>query len=336
MLLLAQIRRIVLVVFTLGVALAALPQSPSVPGDDVRPIRIQGHGHRGQDYILTLLRAWQDGFRTSHPDARFNDELEGNASAIGGLFTDTADLAILDREASFIEVDAYQQGAGFDPFHIPVAQGSVSLAHHAPALVVYVNQANPLSHLSLQQLDGIFDADHRLGKQSYKTWGDLGLTGVWAARPIHLYTYNIQSAEVQFFERAALKGSQKFSCCLTRFQARPGTRAETQIAAALAKDKYGLALSSGPAPTLKMIALSSTEDCAPVLPTAETVTAGTYPLARTIYIYAKRKPNSPVPANVAAFLQYIVSPAGQTIVAHTGGYLPLSPEMAARAKELLQ
>jgi phosphate transport system substrate-binding protein len=141
---------------------------------------------------------------------------------------------------------------------------------------------------------------------------------------------------VQFFERAALKGSQKFSCCLTLFQARPGTSAETQIAAALAKDKYGLALSSGPASTVKVIALSSTEDGAPVLPIAETVTAGTYPLARTIYIYAKRKPNSPVPANVAAFLKYIVSPAGQTIVAHTGGYLPLSPEMAARAKELLQ
>lgn len=285
---------------------------------------------------MTLLRAWQDDFRRLHPDARFNNELDGNASAIGGLYTGTADLAILDREASFIEVDAYQQGTGYDPFRIPVARGSVVIPHHAPALVVYVNRANPLSHLSLQQLDGIFDADHRLGMQSYKTWGDLGLTGDWAAKPIQLYTYTIQSAEMQFFERAALKGSQKFSCCLSFFQARPGMSAEEQIAAALSKDKYGLAVSSLPAPNLKAVALSSSDGTTPVLATKETIAAGTYPLARTVYIYANRKPKTPVPSSIAAFLEYIVSPEGQAIVARTGGYLPLSPELAAKTKESLQ
>jgi phosphate transport system substrate-binding protein len=285
---------------------------------------------------LTLLRAWQDDFRRLHPDARFNNELDGNASAIGGLYTGTADLAILDREASFIEVDAYQQGTAYDPFRIPVARGSVVIPHHAPPLVVYVNRANPLSRLSLQQLDGIFDADHRLGMRSYKTWGDLGLTGDWAAKPIQLYTYTIQSAEMQFFERAALKGSQKFSCCLSFFQARPGMSAEEQIAAALSKDKYGLAVSSLPAPNLKAVALSSSDGTTPVLATKETITAGTYPLARTVYIYANRKPKTPVPSSIAAFLEYIVSPEGQAIVARTGGYLPLSPELAAKTKESLQ
>jgi phosphate transport system substrate-binding protein len=334
--LLTRSRPIVLVGITLSFTFAAFSQSPPETASATGVIRIWGHGHKGQDYILTLLRAWQDGFRKLHPDAHFDDGLEGNASAIGGLFTDTADLAILDREASFIEVDAYQQGSGQDPFRIPVARGSVAIPHHAPALIVYVNRANPLSHLSLQQLDEIFDADHRLGKQSYKTWGDLGLTGDWAAKPIQLYMYNIQSAEVQFFERAALKGSQKFSCCLSLFQAKPGISAEEQIAAALSKDKYGLAVSSLPAPSLKAVALSGSDDTTPVLATKETITAGTYPLARTVYIYANRKPRTPVPTNVAAFLEYIVSPEGQAIVARTGGYLPLAPEFAAKAKESLQ
>ena len=306
----------------------------SARSDDA--IRIWGHGHRGQDYIQTLLSAWQVGFQRSHLNVRFEDELDGDASAIGGLFTGMADLAVLDREASFIEVDAYQQGTGYDPFRIPVARGSVAIPHHAPALVVYVNRANPLSHLSLQQLDGIFDADHRLGKQRYKTWGDLGLTGDWAARPIQIYTYNLQSAEVQFLERAALSGSQKFSCCLSLFQNKPGMTAEKQIAAALAKDKFGLTLSSLPAPGLKAIELSWSDDTTPVLATGETITACTYPFARTIYIYANRRPKAPVPANVAAFLEYIVSPEGQAIVARSGGYLPLSKELVAKAKEALQ
>jgi phosphate transport system substrate-binding protein len=299
-------------------------------------IRIWGHGHRGQDYIQTLLTAWQNGFRNSHPDAHFANTLYGNASGIGALFTGVADLAILDREASFIEVDAFQQRTGYNPFFIPVARGSVSTPHHAPALIVYVNRANPLAHLSLRQLDGIFDADHRLGDRRYKTWGDLGLTGDWAARPIQIYTYAIQTAEVQFFERAALKGSQKFSCCLKLFASRPGTTAEQQITAALARDKYGVALSSFPAPGLKAIALSQTDEAPPVLATPQTITAGTYPLARTVYIYANRRPGSPVPPNVAAFLNYIVSPEGQAIVARTGGYLPLSPELVAKATESLQ
>ena len=333
---LAHIQRIALAGFTLGLAQAALCQSLPAPNAAAGPIRIWGHGHKGQDYILTLLRAWQEGFRQLHPDARFENELYGNSSAIGSLYTGAADLAIMDREASFIEVDAYQQGSGFDPFSIPVARGSVSTPHHAPALVVYVNAQNPLRHLSLEQLDGIFDADRRLGKQSYKTWGDLGLTGDWATKPIQLYTYTIQSAQMQYFERAALGGSEKFSCCLTLFESRPGISAEQQIAAALEKDKYGLALSSQPALGLKAVALSASEDASPVLPTAETITAGTYPLARTIYVFANRKPKLPVPANVAAFLEYIVSPEGQAVVARTGGYLPLSPELAEQARRALQ
>ena len=110
-------------------------------------------------------------------------------------------------------------------------------------------------------------------------------------------------AEVQFFERATLKGSQKFSCCLSLFQAKPGMSAESQIAAALSKDKYGLAISSLAAPSLKPVALSRSDDTTPVLATKETITAATYPLARTVYIYANRKPKAPVPANVAAFLK---------------------------------
>ena len=311
--------------------------APTVKAQDGL-VRIWGHGHRdangvSRDYIKTLLTAWQDGFRKSHPEVKFEDDLFGNASAMGSLYTGTGELAILDREASFIEVDAYQQGTGYDPFRIPVARGSVSLAHHAPALKVYVNKASPLAKLTLQQLDAIFDADHRLGKQAYKTWGDVGLMGKWADKPIQLYMPYIQSADVQFFERAAMKGSQKFSCCLKLF---PGVEAEVQVADAVAKDKYGIGISGAEAAGLKAVAMASREGAEPVQATAESIEAGTYPLARTVYVYVNRKPKTAMSADLKAFLEYVVSAQGQAVVAKTGGYLPLSDADAAKAKEALQ
>ncbi|ADW67580.1 PstS family phosphate ABC transporter substrate-binding protein [Granulicella tundricola] len=307
-------------------ASSALAQSPSTPptAGAEGTIRIWGHGHRGQDYILTLLRAWQSAFIQSHPGTRFVDELTGNASGLAGMYTNVADLALLDREASFIEVDAYQQGAGYDPFRIPVAMGAVSTPHHAPAIKIFVNKSNPLTGLTMAQLDGIFDADHRRADHSIRTWGDLGLTGPIASHQIHVYTYPIQSAEIQFFERAALKGSQKFGWGLHLIPT------AAQIAAATARDPDGLALTVAPEPALKPLPIDG------ALPTAAAIQDGSYPLARTIYLYANRKPKSAVPPNVAAFLDFIVSPEGQAIVARTGGYLPLPPDAAAKAREALQ
>lgn len=322
--------------FAAAIFLGAAICSQCASQQPTRVIRICGHGHRGQDYILTLLKAWQTEFQKTHADIQFQDDLQGDASAIGGLFTNTADLVILDREASFIEVDAYQQGAGHDPFRIPVARGSVSLAHHAPALVVYVNPRNPLTGLTLQQVDGIFDADHRLGDRTYINWGDLGLPGDWADKPVHLYTYFLQSAQMQFFERAAMKGSQKFNCCLTVFHPMPGSTVGQQITAALSHDKYGLAVLSEPAPGLKPVPLSARADQKPVPATADTVSSEEYPLGRTIYIYANRKPGSPLPPGIAEFLAFVLGPQGQAIVARTGGYLPLSNTAVESAKGLLR
>lgn len=322
--------------FAAAVLFGASVWSHCAPQQPGRVIRICGHGHPGKDYILTLVKAWQTEFQKIHPDIQFQDDLHGDASAIGGLYTNTADLAILDREASFIEVDAYQQGAGHDPFHIPVTRGSVSLAHHAPALVVYVDPRNPLSGLTLQQIDGIFDADHRLGDRSYSNWGDLGLSGEWADKPIHLYTYFLQSAQMQFFERAAMKGSQKFNCCLTVFYPKPGAAVAQQVIAAMSQDKYGLAVLSEPAPDLKPVPLSSGTDSKPVLASADTVSSEAYSLGRTVYIYANRKPGSPLPPAIAEFLAFVVSPQGQAVVARTGGYLPLSDTAVKNAKELLR
>lgn len=299
------------------------------PHATTAPIRIWGHGHRGQDYILTLLRAWETAYRAQHPEATFDNQLTGNASAMGGLWTGSADLALMDREASFIEEDGYEQGTGHKPFGVAVARGSVSTPHHAPALVLYVNPANPLAGLSMEQVDALFDADHRLAPARIRRWGDLGLSGAWSDKAITLYSLPILSNTLQAFERNAMKGSQKFSCCLhTRTTA-------AELTAALQADRFGIALSDAVLPGMKALALSAGQHDA-VTPAAASIISGSYPLGRSIFLYCNRKPNEPLPPQVADFMRFIVSDQGQAIALHTGGYLPLSPEAAALAREALQ
>ena len=202
--------------------------------------------------------------------------------------------------------------------------------HHAPALKVYVNRANPLAKLSLAQLDSVFDADHRLSRQSAKTWGDLGLTGDWASRPIQRYSLYTQSAETQFFERAAMKGSQKFSCSMQL------SNTSGEVAAALAKDRFGIAVLSAAAPGLKAVPLSRGDGEEAVHASTETISKGTYPLARVVYFYANGGAKAPLRPEVRAFLAFVTGPEGQAIAARTGGYLPLPAAMAAAAQEALR
>ena len=52
------------------------------------------------------------------------------------------------------------------------------------AIAVYVNKNNPLEAMTLRQLDSVFSVTHKRGGESFKTWGELALSGDWAQREI--------------------------------------------------------------------------------------------------------------------------------------------------------
>src|SRR6202043_1279508 len=92
--------------------------------------------------------------------------------------------------------------------------------------------------------------ERRLGAaKNIRTWGDLGLTGEWADKPIHLYAYANDSGFGVFFSAAAMGGSARWACDIHQFDnitdsaGKTITPAGKRILAALAQDKYGLAYS---------------------------------------------------------------------------------------------
>src|SRR6266850_2014896 len=85
-------------------------------------IRIWGHGayDKSQDFIETLVLAWEEGFRKRQPQVSFENHLNGTAAAIGALYTGAGDLALMGREIWLPKSAAFQEVFGYPPTGVNV------------------------------------------------------------------------------------------------------------------------------------------------------------------------------------------------------------------------
>jgi len=233
---------------------AAVPgAAPPYRADRTDPRIIRIWGDPG---LADLARIWEDGYRRSHPEIGFENRFVSTAMAMPGIYLGLADIAFLGREANVTDRDGFAHVRAYPPQRFEIATGSLATPGKSPALVVFVHRDNPLGRLTLQQLAGAFGCRPASGAPQVRTWGDLGLGGSWAARPINLYLFDIESGTGQYFLQAVLGGSHQLAWeRLQEFpeRARPdGTRetAEEQILTALRSDPYGLAVAGGRSPSL--------------------------------------------------------------------------------------
>jgi phosphate transport system substrate-binding protein len=295
-------------------------------------IRIWGHGSRDRSPAGALVAAWARGFQRIHPAVRFEVTLRGDSTAIGGLYTGAADVALMERPPIAIELDGYKPIFGHDPFGVVIATGSLDRADHALAPVVFVHRRNPLTHLSLAQLDAVIGADRRRGHPPVATWGDLGVAGPLRDQPVEVLTYDIASELPQFLETAVMGGSQKWTGRLREFGASP--RALMQ---ALQDTPNALAIATWPdrTPQAKAIALAASPADPAVLPTRDTVAQRRYPLVRDLQVFVERTPGQPLRPVLHEFLSYLLSAPGQQAITRDGGYFALPAQDAQRGKESL-
>ena len=69
--------------------------------------------------------------------------------------------------------------------------------------------------------------------------------------------------------------------------------------------------------------------------TPEMAIAGSYPLARFLYVYVNKEPGKPLPPLTLEFFKQVLSKQGQEVVVKDG-YIPLPAAVAARELEKLQ
>lgn len=307
----------------------------------------------GSPHLGGLLRRWEAGFRRHHPDAVFSDSLHSTAAATYGLAENIAELALMGRRIYTFEYYGIYRRSLLLPVEIEVATGSLDVPHKSFALAIMVHRDNPLARLTLAQLDGVFGAERTGGWQgmdwvtavardqsgNIRTWGQLGLTGEWADRPIHPYgPPGVHPGGVSFFQSRVLGGSDRWAEGLREFADRAA------MVAALGQDRYGIAFTGlcHATPEVKVLAVAEQESGPFVLPTRETVASRTYPLSRPVYFYfapdtaGGERADPPVDPKVREFLRYVLSREGQAEVQAEGDYFPLTPAGAARQRDTLE
>ena len=273
-----------------------------------------------------LIEELEAGFRKYQPAVSFKDTLHGPESTFAAVYMDVADVAFMAREIRVpLETMGFEWVHHYPPFEVAIANAGLGIDHGtgrpATDLAFFVNAANPCSCLTLRQLDDIFAADHRRGGSNVRSWGELGLTGDWAQRKIHVYGPALDSTASVYIRSSVLGGSRKWNP-----DYRTVVGGWSEVLENVARDPEGVAFAP-PVPGnlgAKALRLAASQQSPCYALTAQTAEANTYPLSRTVAVALDREPGKPMDPKVKEFLRFILSSQGQHIVASDGAYLPLS------------
>jgi phosphate transport system substrate-binding protein len=256
----------------------------------------------------------------------------------------------------------FHQAFGYDPLEIRFATGSYDdPLGSTPGPIFIVNSSNPLRGLTLQQIDGIFGAQRtgawdgtkwstaaaRGPERDIRTWGQLGLTGEWADRPIHVHGSDITLSNwADLIEREAFQGGKKWNETIIEgpradigFKAHGKTR-DQQIIEGVQADPLAIGFMfqrviNATGSDVRVLPLAANAAGQYITPSARTFFDGSYPMHNGAYLYLNRAPGKPLSARDREFVRFVLSRDGQRIVADSRIFIPLSASQAqAELKKL--
>lgn len=275
----------------------------------------------GSDTLANLMTLWAEEFKKNYPNVNIQIQAAGSSTAPPALTEGTSNLGPMSRQMKSEEVAAFEGKHGYKPTPIAVA---------IDALAVYVHKDNPIQGLTIAQVDAIFSATRKCGHNSdITTWGQVGLTGEWANRPIQIYGRNSVSGTYGYFKKHGLcKGDYKNSV-----NEQPGSASVVQsVTKALGGVGYsGIGYKTS---GVNAVPLTKEEGGEFIPATPEMAIAGKFPLSRFLYVYVNKAPNKDLDPIVAEFMKMVLSKIGQEVVLKDG-YVPLPASVVAKELDKL-
>lgn len=270
----------------------------------------------GSDTMDKMMADWETDFKSHHPGIRVIHEGKGSSTAIPALVEGRSDFGPMSRDVKPAEAEKFEQKFGYKPTVMPVA---------IDALAIYVHPDNPIKDrgLSMSELDAIFSSTRRRGQAAdIKTWGDLGLTGSWADKPINVYSRNSASGTYGFFkDEVLMKGDFKGS--------NRELAGSEEVVRSVENDPYSIGYSGFgyKTPGVALVPLSNGGSI--IEANQENAINGIYPLARNLYLVINHRPGAMPKTLHAEFIRYVYSQEGQEKVSRNG-YFPVSSKTAAQ------
>lgn len=252
----------------------------------------------GSDTIVNLALAWAEAYQPQHPDVRISVTGGGSGTGIAALINGTADIANASR-AMKDEERQQAESNGIEPFEIAIARD---------AIAIVVNPANPVDDLTLQQISDIFG-----GK--IDNWTEVG----GEDRPIVRLSRETNSGTHVFFLEEVVRLGDKdnktlFSPDTLLLPSSEGITAEVrQNPNAIGYDGLGYVTDD-----VKTVAVAAKAGQPFVQASIESVNAGTYPIARPLFMYTRGEPTG----KIKDYIDWILGPEGQAIVIRLG-FVPL-------------
>jgi phosphate transport system substrate-binding protein len=269
--------------YVMGAALAALLAAPAMATVTMK----------GSDTVLPLAQALAEQYQITHKGA--NVSVTGGGSGVGvtALINGTTDIADASRPLQPKEYDQ-AKGKGFIHKATRIAKDGIC---------VIVNKSLGVSTLTMQQIGAIYS-----GRVS--NWKDVG----GPSKRIVVVGRDSSSGTYGFFKDTLFPGQPYRSDMLTM----PSNNAIAQV---VSRDDGAIGyigLAYYEKWITKVKAVSVKEGAKAVGPSRETVSDGTYPLFRYLFMVTRGNARG----EVGDFLKYAQSAAGQKIVAEVG-YVPL-------------
>jgi phosphate transport system substrate-binding protein len=286
-------------------------------------------GDKALEPVLTRLNAL---FARENPDVRFTMLLRESPVGIDGIIAGVSVFAPIAHDAWESEIDPFKRLHGYRPLDIRIARVGHAASGRENPPGVYVNAANPLRRLTIDEVGRIFTTGQL--PSDLRHWSQLGVGGEWAKHAIHVYGTRDDGETV-----TALR--------IARFGGRPFARhyealsTDADVLEALIGDRYGIGLAwrvdARRVPAgVRWVALSSEAGSAPSQGGYGDVRQGLYPLSPFAHIYVNAPPGQPLDPVARAYLRLALSAAGQQIIESqkegAAGFVPLTAEEIAQER----
>ena len=283
-----------------GIRLGAIVTTTILAASAALPVRTVAAEIRakGSDTMIQLATGWAEAYRKVNPNALVNANGGGTGTGFAALQNNSTDICNASREIKKEEMEKVKSVTGKDVKEFVVAYD---------ALAVYTNPKNPITSISIEELREIWAEGGTIN-----TWDQVvpGLKGkiVLIGRQNNSGTYDYFREHI--CGKTADKKQREFRGGVSELNG------SSEVVENVAKTRNAIGYSGMGYKTDKVnwLKVSAKKGEPGVSPGADVARSGKYPIARKLYLYTAGEPSG----DVKAFIDWILSPAGQKIVDQEG------------------